>query len=90
MPLLNSRQVFQVDPLGIKYIARGAHLRDLEEITLRENMLLVTRSGTNGRVQIVPRYMDGWAGSEDLAWERIRAAPHCAAHLRLGYLARRS
>ena len=27
-------------------------------------MIVVTRSGTIGRVQIIPEYMKGWAGSE--------------------------
>lgn len=37
----------------------------MEEIGLLANMVMVTRSGTNGRVQIIPRYMTGWAASED-------------------------
>src|SRR5205085_1031458 len=34
------------------------------EISVRKNMILVTRSGTIGRAQITPAYMDGWAASE--------------------------
>ena len=65
IPLLNSKQLFQVDPVGLKFIAKGAHLADLPEITLEENMLAVTCSGTIGKVQIIPRYMEGWASSQD-------------------------
>ncbi len=64
IPLLSSKQLFQVDPIDIRRLARGAHLKDMAEIALVENMILITRSGTIGRVQIVPRYMSGWAGSE--------------------------
>jgi len=64
IPLLSSKQLFQVDPIEIKRLARGAHEDDLEEICLAENMIAITRSGTIGRVQIVPKYMDGWANSE--------------------------
>jgi type I restriction enzyme S subunit len=65
IPMLNSKQLFQIDPVDIKRLARGAHLKDMEEIELQENMLTVTRSGTLGKVQIIPQYMNGWAGSED-------------------------
>ncbi len=64
IPLLSSKQLFQVDPIEVKRLARGAHQNDLEEICLAENMIAITRSGTIGRVQIVPKYMDGWANSE--------------------------
>lgn len=51
IPLLSSKQLFQVDPIGIKGLAKGAHEDDLEEICLAENMIAITRSGTIGRVQ---------------------------------------
>lgn len=64
IPLLSSKQLFQIDPIEIKRLAKGAHQGDLEEICLAENMIAITRSGTIGRVQIVPKYMHGWANSE--------------------------
>lgn len=71
IPLLSSKQLFQIDPIEIKRLAKGAHEDDLEEICLTENMIAITRSGTIGRVQIVPKYMHGWANSE----HTIRAIP---------------
>jgi type I restriction enzyme S subunit len=65
LPMLNSKQLFQVDPVAVKRLAKGAHTKDLPEIALEEGMVLVTRSGTIGKVQIVPRYMEGWTASED-------------------------
>ena len=64
IPLLSSKQIFQIDPIGVKGLARGAHTDDLEEIALKPNYLVITRSGTIGRVFLVPEYMDGWATSE--------------------------
>jgi type I restriction enzyme S subunit len=64
IPLLSSKQLFQIDPVDVKGLAKGAHLKDMPEIELKENMLAVTCSGTIGRVQIIPRYMEGWAANQ--------------------------
>jgi type I restriction enzyme, S subunit len=65
IPLLNSKQLFQIDPVSIKFLAKGAHTEDLPEIELKEEMIVVTCSGTIGKVQIIPHYMEGWASSQD-------------------------
>jgi len=65
IPLLSSKQLFQVAPIGLKGLARGAHTKDMAEIALKTNYVMATCSGTNGRVQIIPKYMDGWAASQD-------------------------
>lgn len=65
IPLLSSKQIFQIDPVDVKRLAKGAHTKDLPEIQLEENMIAVTRSGTIGRVQIFPAYMAEWTASED-------------------------
>lgn len=65
IPLLSSKQLFQIDPVDVKRLAKGAHTKDLPEIQLQENMIAVTRSGTIGRVQIFPAYMANWTASED-------------------------
>ncbi len=64
IPLLSSKQLFQIDPVDVKRLAKGAHVKDLGEIALKPHMLAITRSGTVGRVQMVPEYMNGWAASE--------------------------
>jgi type I restriction enzyme S subunit len=64
IPLLSSKQIFQIDPVDVKKLAKGAHTKDLPEIQLEENMIAVTRSGTIGRVQIFPAYMAQWTASE--------------------------
>lgn len=65
IPFLSSKQLFQIDPVDVKKLAKGAHTKDLPEIQLEENTIAVTRSGTIGRVQIIPAYMANWTASED-------------------------
>ncbi len=64
IPMLSSKQLFQVDPIDVKRLAKGSHTKDLPEIQLEENMIAVTRSGTIGKVQIIPKYMAAWTASE--------------------------
>lgn len=75
IPLLSSKQLFQIDPIDVKRLAKGAHTKDLPEIQLQENMIAVTCSGTIGRVQIIPAYMGNWAANQHanrlLAAERM-------------------
>lgn len=64
IPLLSSKQLFQIDPIEIKKLAKGAHEGDMEEIALKQNTIAITCSGTIGRVQIIPAYMNGWAANQ--------------------------
>lgn len=64
IPLLSSKQLFQVDPIELKGLARGAHTGDMKEIALTPNLIAITCSGTIGRVQIIPAYMNGWAANQ--------------------------
>ena len=80
IPMLSSKQLFQIDPIDVKRLAKGAHTKDLPEIQLEENMIAVTRSGTIGRVQIIPAYMADWTAREHAT--RFLAAPDMNA----GYL----
>lgn len=64
IPMLSSKQIFQIDSIDVKRLAKGAHTKDLPEIQLEENMIAVTRSGTIGKVQIIPKYMAAWTASE--------------------------
>ena len=66
VPMLNSKQLFQIDPINRKSIAKGATRPGiLDEIRLTEGMICVSCSGTIGRVQIIPRYMAEWTASQD-------------------------
>ena len=48
----------------MKRLAKGAHTKDLPEIGLKKNMVVITCSGTIGRVQIIPAYMEGWTANQ--------------------------
>lgn len=64
IPLLSSKQLFQVDPIDVKKLAKGAHTKDLTEIQLEENMIAVTCVGTIAKVQIIPKYMAEWTSNQ--------------------------
>lgn len=64
IPMLSSKQLMQIDPVDVKRLAKGAHTKDLTEIALKHNMVTVSCSGTIGRVQIVPAYMEGWTANQ--------------------------
>ena len=65
VPMLNSKQLAQVDPVVQKRLAKGAHREGvLEEITLRENTICVTSGGTPGLIRLIPRYMVGWTANQ--------------------------
>jgi len=62
--MLGSKQLMQIDPVDVKRLAKGAHTKDLPEIALKRGMVTVSCSGTIGRVQIIPAYMDGWTANQ--------------------------
>ncbi len=64
IPMLSSKQLFQYDPIDVKRLAKGAHTKDLPEIGLKKNMVAITCSGTIGRVQIIPGYMEEWTANQ--------------------------
>jgi type I restriction enzyme S subunit len=66
IPFVGSRQLFQFDPIDVKRLSTAAHAKHLPSIALKAGMLVLNRSGrvSIGHVQIVPRYMEGWAASE--------------------------
>lgn len=69
---LGGKQIGQLDPDGKKYLSLLRHgKRIAKELELRENMTLITCSGTIGRVALAPRHFDGWTASQHV----IRVVP---------------
>lgn len=64
IPMFSSKQLMQIDPVDIKRLAKGAHTKDLPEIALERDMVTVSCSGTIGRIQIIPAYMEGWTANQ--------------------------
>ena len=69
VPYLNGKSICQLDPNGCqkKYLSLALHEnRILEQLTIRKNSILITCSGTLGKVVLAPAHWDGWAGTHDL------------------------
>ncbi|MCB1658925.1 MAG: hypothetical protein KDI39_11920 [Pseudomonadales bacterium] len=72
VPFLGGKEILELDPRGEKYLSLKHHgERITEQLTLDENMILITCSGTIGKVNIVPKHWQGWAGSQHI----LRAVP---------------
>lgn len=66
------KQLYELDPSNKKYLSlrqHGDRIRD--ELTLRENMTLITCSGTIAKVTITPQHWDGWTANQHI----IRVVP---------------
>ncbi len=64
IPFLQGSHIPMIKIFDIKYIWKKSRI--LEKILLKKNWILITRSGTVGRVAIVTDAWDGWAGSEHI------------------------
>lgn len=69
--LLGGKQIYELDPSGKKYISNSKHKDILNVLQVRQNTILITRSGTIGKVVLVPRHWDKWVPSDDI----IRIVP---------------
>lgn len=81
IPFLQGAHIPLMKPYDLKYLSRRAHA-NLSSWIIREGWVLVTCSGTIGRVALVPKALDGWAASQHI--EHIIPNPE-RAHT--GYLA---
>lgn len=67
VPFLGGKEILELDPRGEKYLSLKHHGERIDEqLTLDENMILITCSGTIGKVNIVPKHWQGWAGSQHI------------------------
>lgn len=65
VPFFGGKQLLQLNPSGEKYLSFGKHANRIEkELSLEENMCLITRSGTIGKIMIVPKHWTGWVANE--------------------------
>lgn len=65
IPFLQGSHIVHFQPADMKYLSKTAH-KNLTELTIRAGWLLITRSGTVGRVAIAPEDWDGWVASEHI------------------------
>lgn len=75
------KQIYELDPSEKKYLSVKHHKKRIsEELRLIENMVLLTRSGTIGKVALVPKHWENWVINEHV----IRIIP--ASNSISGYL----
>lgn len=61
------KQIYEIDPSNKKYLSLSQHGNRIQkELLLHENMILVTRSGTVGRVNIVPKHWENWVANDHI------------------------
>jgi type I restriction enzyme S subunit len=65
VPFLQGSHIVHFQPADVKYLSKTAH-QDLDRWIIRSGWLLVTCSGTIGRVAICPPAWDGWAASQHI------------------------
>jgi len=66
------KQINELDPSNKKYLSLKHHGKRIrKELTLEENMILITRSGTIGKVALVPAHWENWVANEHI----IRVEP---------------
>ncbi len=64
-PFFGGKQLLSLNPSNVKYLSIAHHgERIAEQLTLEENMCVVSRSGTIGKSIIVPKHWTGWILNE--------------------------
>ena len=79
LPFLQGSHVIHFQAAGLKYLSR--EYDEIDNLLVKAGWLLVTRSGTVGRVTVCPDEWDGWPATEDI----IRVVPD-AKQCPCGYL----
>lgn len=66
IPLIGGKQIYELDAKE-KYLVMSQYSEKLKnEITIKENMVLISAKGTVGKVVLVPKHWDGWAISSNV------------------------
>ena len=67
IPFFGGRSILELDPHDKKYLSFSQHSKKIkEELTIHNNMILITCSGTIGNIAIVPQHWDGYAMTHDI------------------------
>lgn len=69
--LIGGKQLYELDPSGKKYLSRTKHKILMEKLEVEQNTILITRSGTIGKVVLVPKHWEHWIPSDHI----IRVVP---------------
>lgn len=67
VPFFGGKNLMDLNPSSGKYLALSQHeLTINNDLRVKENSLIVTRSGTIGKIALTPRHWHDWIGSDDL------------------------
>lgn len=69
--LLGGKQLYELDPSGKKYLSTSKHSNIMSKLEVEQNTTLITRSGTIGKVALVPKHWEHWVPSDHI----IRIVP---------------
>lgn len=79
--LFGGKQMYELDPSNKKYLSKSKYdKRIIDELEIQENTTLISRSGTIGKVCLVPKHWQNWVASEHI----IRVVP--ASNYVAGYI----
>ncbi len=68
----SGKNISELDPSDKRYLSFAQHDKKIkDELTIKQNMILVTCSGTIGNTVLVPNHWDNWAMTHDI----IRLVP---------------
>ena len=81
LPFLQGTHLPQFKPVDVRYLSTTAHT-NLDHLLIREGWVLVTRSGTIGRIALTSQHWDGWAASEHI----VRIVPRTDDFCPGGYI----
>lgn len=67
IPFFGGKQIYELAPSNVKYLSKAHHSKRVkEQLELKENMVLITCSGTIGKAVIVPKHWEGWAANQHI------------------------
>ena len=64
IPFLQGAHIPMIKPMDVKNIWKG--MKNIDRVLLKRHWVLITRSGTVGRIGFVSDFLDGWAASEHI------------------------
>ena len=69
--LIGGKQLHELDPSNKKYLSSTKYTRLLQQLEVHQNTVLITRSGTIGKVAFVPKHWENYIPSDHI----IRVEP---------------
>jgi len=64
---IGGKQIKDLNPLSNKFLSKSIHGTRLgQELILQKNCILITRSGTIGKIALVPKHWEDWAANDHI------------------------